>query len=132
MQVRVWNTNRYPFKQKWKDSIITIPAGKYIEMERSEAVEFKSSFYPVELDYNGDPKPQSYNRIEIRPIPQQGQPDLDAEPKFVNHATGEEFDSHEELMASIKQDPSLVASQRSANEDLEVAKDAKTTRRAKS
>lgn len=123
-KVRVYNTNNHPFEQKFRDSLVKIPAGKFIEMDREEAVAFKSQWYPVTLDYNGNVDPKSYKRITIKPIPTEGHPEPEVS-GFINHATGEKFDSHEALVASIKADPSLVDAQRAANEDLEVAQNAK-------
>jgi hypothetical protein len=125
--VRVYNTNNHPFEQKFRDSIIKIPAGKFIEMDREEAVAFKSQWYPVTLDYNGNVDPKSYKRLTIKPIPTEGHPEPEM-PKFINHATGESFDSHEALLADIKSSPELLAAQQAANEDLEVAQNAKKTR----
>lgn len=127
MKVRVYNTNNHPFKQKFRDEDVVIPAGGFVEMERDEAVAFKSTWYPVRLDYNGNVDPTSYKRISIRPIPGAGEVEIET-PKFVNQATGEAFETHAQLMASINADPELVDRQRAANEDLEVAKDAKQAR----
>jgi hypothetical protein len=127
MKVRVYNTNKYPFEQKFRDDVIKIPPGGFVEMERDEAVAFKSTWYPVRLDYNGNVDESSYKRISIKPIPGAGEVEIET-PKFVNQATGEAFETHAQLMASINADPELVSRQRAANEDLEVAKNVKAAK----
>lgn len=67
--VKVWNDNKYPFKQQFKDALIEIPAGKSIEMQWDEAVEFRGLFYPPETDGSGVQKPESYKMIRIEGKP---------------------------------------------------------------
>lgn len=43
-QVRVWNDNKYEHREKFKGGMVIIPAGKYIEMNRDDAVLFKGQF----------------------------------------------------------------------------------------
>lgn len=63
--VRVWNDNVFPFKQKFRDKDILIGPKKFIEMEETEAYEFKSAYSPIERDGDGQPKPESYKMIRI-------------------------------------------------------------------
>jgi hypothetical protein len=43
-KVRVWNDNVVEHREMYKGSEIRIPAGGYVEMDREEAVQFKSQF----------------------------------------------------------------------------------------
>lgn len=63
--VKVWNDNKLPFKQEFKDALIEIPAGKFIEMQWDEAIEFKSLYYPPAFRGDGTQKPESYKMIRI-------------------------------------------------------------------
>lgn len=112
--VLVRNNNQYPFTQMFKGEKIEIPAGKAVEMEREEAVEFFGAFYPPKIDYNGNIDPKSFKRLEIVPLSEQVY-DVD-DSKIVNHATGDVYESQEQYDAAIKSDPELLARQKTANE----------------
>lgn len=66
---KVWNDNTLPFKQKWKDQDIFIPAKGFIEMEYDEAHAFKSYPYPIEKDGMGQQAPHSYKMIRVEGKP---------------------------------------------------------------
>jgi len=69
---KVWNDNHLPFKQKFKDDLIEIPAKGYIEMEYDEAVAFKSSPFPMKFDGMGQQKPESFKMIRVEGNPSVG------------------------------------------------------------
>jgi hypothetical protein len=65
MQVRVWNKNIHPFKQKFEGEMVEIPAGKYILMDEDHANKFLSTYSPVVVDGGGTPLPESYKKLVI-------------------------------------------------------------------
>ena len=67
--VKVWNDNKLVFRQKFKEALIEIPAGEFVEMQWDEAQEFKSLFYPPQRDGSGVQKPESYKMLRIEGNP---------------------------------------------------------------
>lgn len=70
-KVRVYNDNRFPHTEKFRGEIITIEPGKFIEMEREDAVLFKSAFTPIKYDKGGLQMPESYKMIRLEAIKEQ-------------------------------------------------------------
>ena len=62
---RVWNDNIYPYKEKFKDQDIHIPAGKFIEMEHLEAVQFLGTYCGIERDTDGQPLAKSFKKLRV-------------------------------------------------------------------
>lgn len=69
-QVKVWNDNVYPYSEEFKDQKIMIPAKSFIMMEAGEALLFKGSFAPIQVDADGQPIPQGYKMIRIEETPE--------------------------------------------------------------
>jgi hypothetical protein len=67
-QVRVYNDNKFVFKQKFMDEDIVIEPGKFITMDESKAIRFRGTYSPIELDGNGQPMPTSYKMIRLEEI----------------------------------------------------------------
>jgi len=67
-QVKVFNDNKYVFKQKFMDEDIVIEPGKFIVMDESKAIRFRGHYSPIELDGNGQPMPTSYKMIRLEEI----------------------------------------------------------------
>lgn len=96
-KVKVWNDNKYPFRQKFKGELIEVPAGKYIEMPYTEAIEFKSAYYPPILNNAGIPQPESYKMIRV-----EGKPDDSSKPKeYICMHCKDRFFSQDELDSHI-------------------------------
>ena len=53
MLVKVFNESHIDFVGKFKDNAINIPAGKFIEMGRAQAVQFLSEYSAVRVDGAG-------------------------------------------------------------------------------
>lgn len=68
MRTKVWNDNKYDYKEKFKGEEISIPAGGFVEMNRDDAVMFKGSFSPISTDVDGNPHPKSFKRIRLEHI----------------------------------------------------------------
>lgn len=70
-KVRVYNDNKFPHTEKFRGEYLTIEAGQFIEMEREDAVLFKSAFVPPRYDKGGLQKPESYKMIRLETIKEQ-------------------------------------------------------------
>lgn len=68
MLVRVWNDNQFDHTEKFRGETITVKAGDFIEMEREDAVLFKSAFYPPKFNKGGVQERESMKIIRIEPI----------------------------------------------------------------
>ena len=71
MKAKVWNDNIFPYTERFKGDIITIPPKSFIEMDYDEAVMFRGTFSSIVRDADGAPKAESYKMIRIEP---QGNP----------------------------------------------------------
>ena len=64
-QVKVWNDNVHPFKQRFMEENIEIPPKGFIVMDESKAIRFRGTYSPIEVDGNGVPLPTSYKMIRL-------------------------------------------------------------------
>jgi hypothetical protein len=65
MNVRVYNDNKYEHREKFRGDIIVIPPGEYVEMNREDAVLFKSQFTPVIRNKGGADDPAGFKMLRI-------------------------------------------------------------------
>ena len=63
-KVRVWNDARADHKEEFKQEWIHIPAGKYVEMSRSDGVNFMGQYFPISVDGAGNPLKEKRLRLE--------------------------------------------------------------------
>ena len=99
-QVRVYNDNKFVYKERFMDEDIVIEPGKFITMDEQKAVRFRGTQSPVELDHDGNPTPQSYKMIRLEKI-DSNRPEK-VEDKFLCMACGDEsFQSQKALDAHI-------------------------------
>lgn len=91
MLAKVHNKNTYPYREKFRDQMIEIPALGYVEMDQDEALYFVSAFSPVIKDGQNVPDPRFFKMLEVENPPQVEAPGL------MNHATGVQASSLEEL-----------------------------------
>jgi hypothetical protein len=63
--VKIWNRKTTDHVERYKDDIIRIPAGKYVEMDREDAIQFCGQYYPPKFDGNKVQKPESFKMLEI-------------------------------------------------------------------
>jgi len=66
--VRVWNDNVHPYREKFKDWDIHIPPKSFIEMEEGEAILFRGTFSFPKLDADGNDMPEGFKMIRLEPI----------------------------------------------------------------
>jgi len=63
--VRVYNDNRFEHREKFRGVHIVIPPGEYVEMNKEDAVLFKSQFTPVIRNKGGKDDPRGFKMIRI-------------------------------------------------------------------
>lgn len=68
MEVKVWNDNSHPYTEEFKGQKIEIPAGKFVKMEKEEAILFLGQFNSITRDVHGNPSPKSYKRLRVEEI----------------------------------------------------------------
>ena len=101
---KVWNDNIYDFTDKFKEKTITIPSGKYIEMDPFEANEFVGKFYPIKVLADDTPDPKSFKKLRKEFIYTEDavqNPTLEAK-KFKCHCCSYVASNDSELEAHIK------------------------------
>lgn len=100
-QVKVLNENIYDFKQEFKESMIYIPAGQSITMDRDDAIQFVGMFFPPKKDGNDQPDPRFFKKLRIVEIP--GQTQAQRPQSFICQACNFVAGSQVELDAHIDQ-----------------------------
>jgi len=70
-QVRVYNDNKYPYREKFMDRDIEIDAHQYILMDESEAIKFRGSFVAPTKKADGTFEPMSFKMIRLAPHTQE-------------------------------------------------------------
>lgn len=90
MEVRVYNDNIYPYKEKFREEVIDIPSKGYIKMDSDIANMFKGSFSPIILDGGGAPDPKFFKMIRI--VQDSDVPEAKKE-DFICHACAKPFAS---------------------------------------
>ncbi len=65
MLVKVWNRNKYPYKEQFRDENVYIPAGNFIEMEKDKAEIFFGTFNGIMVDGDGNPDPKGYKMLDL-------------------------------------------------------------------
>jgi len=63
--VRVYNDNKFEHREKFRGVQIFIPPGEYVEMNKEDAVLFKSQFTPIIRGKNGVDDPRGFKMIRI-------------------------------------------------------------------
>jgi len=63
--VRVYNDNIYEHREKFRGETIIIPAGGFVEMDREDAVLFKSQFTPIIRNKGGQDDPRGFKKLRI-------------------------------------------------------------------
>lgn len=86
---RVWNDHTLDYKEKFRDDEIIIPAKKYVEMDKSEAIIFMGQYTKIEKLDNGEVKNPKMLRLEIIKD--------DVAEKIVCQMCKEEFQTKKEL-----------------------------------
>lgn len=72
MNVKVWNdSSEFDWSESFKGEQITIPKGKFIEMELYEANDFRGQFSPIKLLGDGTQDPKSLKKIRVERLTQE-------------------------------------------------------------
>jgi hypothetical protein len=99
--VRVYNDNKVKHVEKFKGDMIEIPAGEFLEMQRDEAVQFKSQFFPPIFDKAKNQTLESMKCIRLAPL----SGELEAKPEEPKHncmKCGQDFKSLAGLNSHIR------------------------------
>lgn len=101
MQVKVWNDNKYPFKQRYQDRDINIAPGKFVMMEHDDAHQFLCMFHPIKMNADGRPDEQTRKALRIdtghNPLPPA------KAPEHICHCCGYKAPSATSLDAHVKE-----------------------------
>lgn len=100
MNVRVYNDNVHPYYEKFKGEDVSIPARGFVEMDFFEAVEFRGTYSPIQVDGGGAAKPESFKMLRIVQ-PQEFVVEDKKEPQC--HSCGKFFENLEILDAHISE-----------------------------
>jgi len=107
--VKVHNLNKYDYSEKFKGSMINIPAGGHIIMEYFEAEQFLSRANAVRFLKNGRQDPKTYKMLKIDEDDKKeaydqmhGTKNEDSEKTYVCHACSKEFLTKTGLLKHIK------------------------------
>lgn len=92
-KAKVWNRHSEDFDQKVKGEIVHIPAGKSITVSRREALNIRGHY----------PGKDIVTKIEIEPIMEE----IDVPDEYIDHKTGQTFNSKKELLQHLGVDPAL-------------------------
>jgi len=63
--VKVWNRNKYEYRELFKGKEIVIAAGKFVEMDYEQAISFLGKMCPIKKDKHGVCLPDSFKKLEI-------------------------------------------------------------------
>ena len=98
---KVWNENKYPYREKFEGKDVEIEPGGYVIMNDKEAIRFKGTYAPPRVDGMGRPDPLYFKMLRLEEHNPANEPVVHVEPskKFICQKDGQEFDSLEELEA---------------------------------
>lgn len=94
-QVRVYNENKYPYKENFKGEWIKIEPGEYVVMDEKKAHMFMGTYAPAKKDPMGQPDPTFFKKLSMKP--HDGATATKEVEKFICHADGTEHESKEAL-----------------------------------
>jgi len=122
MRVRIVNNNVFDHVEKFRGDTVRIPAGGFIEMEREDAVLFKSNFFPPKFNGNGLQTPESMKMLKLEPIPEKEQaPEIPVEKDLVCQACGFVAKSAAGLKSHIRSNHAHLMVDDEARDKLEEA-----------
>lgn len=96
-RVKVWNDNNVDLKEEFKGQVIEIPAGGFVEMGRSQAIQFKGQYRPIKVDGMKQQVPNSKKIIRIEAV--KGKEESET---FVCQMDGREFKTQKALENYMK------------------------------
>jgi len=100
-KVRVYNDNVFDHEEKFRGDIVKIPAKGFVEMEREDAVLFKSQFTSPKFGGDGVQEMESYKMIRLAPIENQA-PDVPVNSDHICMVCGFEAKSKSGLLAHAR------------------------------
>lgn len=120
-QVSVYNDNVHPYREKFQDRMIEIPAGEKITMDADEAKRFLARCNGVLRDGDGQVDPRGFKKLRVEALAGQK-----AEPatvtKWLSHIDGKEFGSKKELEAHLEQFKDRIVTDETAEREIAARK----------
>lgn len=101
-KVRVYNDNKVEHVEVYKGETIRIAPGSYHEMDRDEAVQFKSQFRTPVFDKGKQQKPESKKVLRIEAIVNGAEKQKPAADKYICMKCGFEAQNKAGLSAHIR------------------------------
>lgn len=95
--VKVWNDNVYVHKERFKNEMVEIAPGGYVEMEYEDGIDFKGQFTGIApIGPDGKPDARYFKKIRVERPAVYG-----TDTGLVCHADGTKAESVEELKAKL-------------------------------
>lgn len=120
MQVKVWNDNIHPYKEKFREVLREIPAGGYIEMDEDEAEYFLAAFTPPKKDGQGRFDPIYFKKLRIDSADRAALREREA--ALVCHANGQKAEDKSELASILSGFGHMLAERDVGGEESETLK----------
>lgn len=123
--VKIYNRNQYDYQEKYRDKMVMIPSGGFIEMDYEEANRFLGKMPEFKRLKDGQQDPRSYKWLEMdkddrRRVEMALRNEADEKSKkvFVCHACKKEFEDKKELLKHVKKEH-MSQLEEKAREELE-------------
>jgi hypothetical protein len=119
--VHVVNENSHPYKEKFNDNLVQIPAGGRITMDADEARRFLGKCNGVMKDGDGQPDPRGFKRLRIETLAAETAAAPEAE-TFISQMTGEQFKTQVELDAHLEKYKDRIVVDENAERQIKARK----------
>jgi len=103
-QIRIWNDNTVPYKERFREQDINILPGKFIDMEADDAIQFLGTYSPIKVDGSGNPTRESMKMLRrefIEPLFDDGTNSFNASEDFKCNVCGKKCVDQEHLDGHI-------------------------------
>ena len=100
---RVWNMHpdkNSVHREKFRDDMIEIKAGKYVLMDYEDAVQFKGQYFPMIIGPDGQHDPKGFKMIKLEKHDPSEEQEVQTE--FISPIDGKKFHSQAELDKYLK------------------------------
>lgn len=90
-------------REKFRETLLEIPAGGYVLMDYEDAVQFRSQYFPMKKNAQGAADPASFKCIVLKPDGDVTEVPTTTAKEFVCHFDGAKFPTQAMLDNYIKQ-----------------------------
>jgi hypothetical protein len=120
--VHVVNENSHPYKEKFNDNLVQIPAGGRITMDSDEARRFLGKCNGVMKDGGGQPDPRGFKRLRIETLASEATALAPEAETFISQMTGEQFKTQADLDAHLEKYKDRIVVDESAERQIKARK----------